>query len=86
MTLVVERVEKSPMPLKSFQNPADKDSLFAYTNSDPLLKRLLTAQPAETAPKAAPAPVMRRKPNGRMVTEAEYKAWRKRGGRWPGEG
>lgn len=74
------------MPLKSFQNPAEKDNLLSYFGTDRVmqaqLKKMSDAQPE---PKAAPAPVMRQIPNGRMVTEARYKEWRRRGGRWPGE-
>ena len=33
------------MSLKTFQNGADKDSLFSYVNTDPLMKRMLTDQP-----------------------------------------
>lgn len=65
------------MSLKTFQNPAEKDSLFAYTNSDPLLKRLLTAQPAQSEQKPAPEP-----PNfyveGKLLTKSEWQAWKRR--------
>ena len=41
----------------------------------------------EPEQKSAPAPAqkMRQMPYGRPVTEAQYQAWRRRGGRWPGE-
>lgn len=66
------------MSLKTFQNPAEKDSLFAYTKSDPLLKRLLTDQPKAEQP----APELRRYyVDGRLLTRSEWQARKNRGRR-----
>jgi hypothetical protein len=64
------------MPLKSFQNGADKDSLFSYVNRDPLLKRLLTRQPDEK-PKPEKEP-KKFYVNGKLLTRSEFEARKRR--------
>ncbi len=75
--------------LKTHANPAEKDSLLSYLNTDRVMRAQMAkidAAQAKPEQKVAPAPSLRQLPSGRKVSESQYLAWRKRGGRWPSEG